>query len=52
MMIIEMIIEFRRRMDKQTEKLEVFNKKLENMKKYQIEVKNTLTEVKKCTRRN
>ena len=26
-------------------KLEVFNKKLENMKKYQIAVKNTLTEV-------
>ena len=46
MMIIEMIKEFRRRMDKQTEKLEVFNKKLENMKKYQIEVKHTLTEVK------
>ena len=40
MMIIEMIKEFRRRMDKQTEKLEVFNKKLENIKKTQTELNN------------
>ena len=35
-----------RRMDAQSEKLEVFNKKLENIKNNQTEMKNTITEMK------
>ena len=35
-MIIKMIKEFRRRMDAQNKKLEVFNKKLENIKNNQM----------------
>ena len=45
-MIIKMIKELRRRMDAQSEKLEVFNKELENIKNNQTELKNTITEMK------
>ena len=48
-MIIKMFKELRRRMDEHSEK---FNKELETIKKTQTEVKNTLTEILKCTRRN
>ena len=51
-MIIKMLKELRRRMDEQSEKIEVFNKVLENIKKNQTEMKNTITEIFKYTRRN
>lgn len=45
--VIEKTIkELRRWTDAQTEKLEVFNKDFENIKKNQTEWKNTMTEVK------
>lgn len=34
-------------MDAQSEKLDVFNKKLENIRKKQTELKNTIAEIKK-----
>ena len=49
--IVKMIKELKRRMDAQSEKLEVFNKELENIKKNQTEMKNTIIEMKKYTRR-
>ena len=45
-MIIKMIKELRRRMDAQSEKLEVFNKELENIKNNKTELTNTITEMK------
>ena len=51
-MIVKMIKELGRRMDEQSEKLEVFNKELETIKNNQTEIKNTITEMKKYTRRN
>ena len=45
-MIINMIKEFRRRMNAQSDNLEVFNKELENIKNNQTEMKITLTEIK------
>ena len=45
-MIIKMIKELRRRMDAQSEKLEVVNKELENIKNNQTETKNTISEMK------
>ena len=44
--IIKMIKELGRRMDAQSEKLEVFNKELENIKNNKKEMKNTITEIK------
>ena len=44
--IINMIKEFRRRMNAQSDNLEVFNKELENIKNNQTEMKITLTEIK------
>ena len=44
-MIIKMFKELRRRFDEQSENLEVFWK-LENIKKHQTEMKNTITEMK------
>ena len=37
----------RRSKDEQSEKLEIFNKELENIKKNQIEMKKTITEILK-----
>ena len=51
-MIIKMLKELGRRMDKQSEKLDVLNKELENIKKNQTEMKTTITEILKYTRRN
>ena len=45
-MIIKIIKELRRRIDEQSEKLEVFNKELKNIKNHQTEMKNTITEMK------
>ena len=45
-MIIKMIKEFGRKMDAQSEKLEVFNKELENVKNNKTEMKTTITEIK------
>ena len=45
-MIIKMFKELRRRLDEQSEKLEVFNKEFKNIKKNQTEMKNTMTETK------
>ena len=45
-MIIKVLKELKRRMDEQSEKLEVFNKELENIKKNQTELKYTITEIK------
>ena len=45
-MIIKMVKQLGRRMDAQSEKLEVFNKELENIKDNQTETKNTITEMK------
>ena len=50
-MIVKMIKELERRMDEQSEKSEVYNKELENIKN-KIEVKNTIIEMKNNTRRN
>ena len=50
--IINMCKEFGRRLDEQSDKLEVFNKELENIKNNQTEMKNTITEMKKYTRKN
>ena len=44
--IIKMIKELGRRMDTQSEKSEIFNKELENIKNNQTELKNTITEMK------
>ena len=41
-MIVKMIKKLRKIMDAQSEKLEVFNKELENLKNNQTEMKNTL----------
>ena len=49
--IIKMIKELGRKMDAQSEKLEVFNKELENLKKNQTKVMNTITN-EKYTRRD
>lgn len=43
-MVIKMLIELRRRMDKHDEN---FNKEIENMRKYQSQLKNTVTKMKK-----
>ena len=43
--VVKMIIEFRRRMDEQSEKLEVFTE-LENIKDNQTEMKTTITVMK------
>ena len=43
--IVNMIKELRRRMDSQSEMLEIFNKELENMEN-QAEMRNTITEMK------
>ena len=43
--IIKMIKELRRRMDEQNEKLEFFKKDLENIKKNQTDMKNTISEI-------
>lgn len=48
-MIINMLKELRRRVDKHGDK---FNKELGDIKKNQMTVKNTITEVTKYTRRN
>ena len=45
-MIIKMLKELRKRMDEHSEKLEVSNKELENIKN-QTELKNTINERKK-----
>ena len=45
-MIIMIIKETERRLDEQTEKLDVCNKELENIKKNQTEMKNSITEMK------
>ena len=45
-MIIKMIKVLRRRMDAWSEKLEVFNKEVENIKNNQIEMKNIITKMK------
>ena len=50
--IANMIKELERRMDAQNEKLEVFNKELENTKNNRAEIKNIITEMKKYSRRN
>lgn len=50
-MIIKMLKELRKRMDEHSEKLEVSNKELENIKN-QTELKNTITERKKYIRGN
>ena len=50
--ITNMIKELERRMDAQNEKLEVFNKELENTKNNQAEIKNIIIEMKKYSRRN
>ena len=44
-MVIKMIKGLGRRMDSQSEKLDVFNKELENIKKNQKEMRNTITEM-------
>ena len=44
-MIVKMFRELRRRLNEQSEKLEVFNKKLGNTKKNQIEMKSSITEM-------
>ena len=48
-MIVKMIKKLGRRMVEQSEKLEVFNKELEDIKNNQTEVKNTITEMKTST---
>ena len=48
-MIIKMLNEFGRRMDEHSEK---FNKEFGNIKKNQVKLNNTITEVKKYTRRD
>ena len=45
-MTVKMIKELGRRMDTQSEKSEIFNKELENIKNNQTELKNTITEIK------
>ena len=51
-MIVKMLKELRKRLDEQSEKLEVFNKELHNIEKNQAEMKKTtITEIKKYTRR-
>ena len=45
-MVIKMIKEFRRWMDIQSEKLEVFNKQLENIKNHETELKNKINQMK------
>ena len=45
-MIIKMIKGLGRKMDAESNKLEVFNKELENIKNNQTEVKNIMTEMK------
>ena len=45
-MIIKMLKELGRRIDEHSGKLEVFNKELENKKKNQTELKNTITKIK------
>ena len=44
-MVVKMIKGLGRRMDSQSEKLDVFNKELENIKKNQKEMRNTITEM-------
>ena len=44
--LIKMIKELKKKMDAQSEKLEIFNKELENIKNNQTELKNTITEIK------
>ena len=44
-MIIKILKELRRRMEKYTEKLEVFNKEKKCVSRNQIELKNTITEI-------
>ena len=46
-MIIKMLKELRRRMDKHSKKLKVSNKELDNIKKNQTELKNIITEILK-----
>ena len=48
-MIIKMLNKLRRRMDEHSEN---FTKELQNIKKNQTELKNTITEIKKYNRRN
>ena len=43
---VKVIKELGNRMDAQSEKSEVFNKELENLKNTQTEMKNTITEMK------
>ena len=46
-MIVKMIQDLRKRMEAQTEKIqEMFNKELEDLKNKQMEMNNTVTEVK------
>ena len=45
-MIVKTVKDLARRMDAQSEKSEVFNKELENIKNNQTEMKNTITEMK------
>ena len=47
-----MLKELGRRLDEQSEKLEVSNRELQNTKKSQTEMQNTITEIKKYTRRD
>ena len=52
-MIVKMFKGLGRRLDEQIEKLNVLNKELENIKKNQTEMKNTITEmIKESTRKN
>ena len=44
--MVKMIRELTRRMDAQSEKLEVFNKELENIKNNQTDREDTITEMK------
>ena len=46
-MMVKMFKGLGRRLDKQSKKLEVLNKELENIKNNQIEVNNTVTEILK-----
>ena len=52
-MIVKMIQNLGNRMEARIKKIqEVFNKELENIKNIQAELKNTINEMKKYTRRN
>ena len=51
-MIMRMFKELRRGLNEHSEKFEVFNKELKNIKNNQAEMKNRIAEMKKYSRRN